>query len=1277
MALLINDPYGGGENLMDQGQSRITASATSGASAKGVVAQYNDAMSNAAKLTQALSSLTGTISSQEQKNQALTDQAYRLTENENVNALRKGNDTGGITGALRSVFGGNKPSPSAFMAVAASQGRKVVTEGIETHKLWKDFQDQASKLIVDNPAEYKKQYEATIEAIRADLLQRNKNFADSPYRSIFEAQLNEAVKEIKSKQNIDAAKTQIQAMRKAQLEKANADFVSRSKEVNFFDLFGRTTGSSGTNLPYEAAQVARLESGFDGTRPHRSSDGSPVTAKGLFGINDARYATIIASMKRDGLDVSQLTDRNSDAVNMKLFQYEWQQISETAAKDLGRPATTAEKYLYWQLPSIAGGILKAKPDTPIKDIVADRYIKANQSIYGDGNISVKQVLNNINDKMKSGSVTYGQLRPVASLSDNYITADTWDNASTKWGYKWTELNPRKMKGEDATLRIHAGVVQALDQLSSALGRKIPVYSSHRTHEYNQTLKGSAKRVYDAQGNIVKRGSAHIEGAAMDVGITNPDEQRRAIRMLGAMGVKSIGVYGSHLHFDIRGSGTWSRSGGKIPVDEIKTLLKEGQELASKGGFYRVQGFNGSPLTSREIAIKKYSETAGVPLAVAKDNVNKLTVTQADTAVAAGDFNNAREVLSVQLADPNLSATEKLNFQKKLTEVDAKENQRFNVEKATIARQNSQATDAYHSQVQAEQNEGKPLTAPDRKKWSADVAGQNAYENAQKFYELNPTASFADRRKRLDTLSQSITADRPAFLRLIGLDPDSTPTPAQVRDALIATQRDYLKHTDVAKLQEAYSNEILAAPFTERVANAAVKSSVGTLSNLRKEATLAVPQETFTNASDKNLAAQDEVRLQQAIDAHFKTTYGSLYRAKQEALGLTPTQYLNGADEATVRKEALSDTQKFTQAESVQLRRKWIDRTAEGVGKEVIRSNSFLEMRKQGLLNLDMLRVLKTGSGKLLFGAYTAEQHAQYVGVGAQSVAEAIASRMTKEAAANNPKGIVDKDTSDKIRAAAIKGAKEYIDSTNKPFAPILKRDAQTKEIVRDKNGNPVYETPTAKAILARLSVIRDPALVLTAQYNKFVKKQLHGLDRQIINTYMQSATGFFKRGDYIVTNQDGSPQAVQDDSGDFIYTIMRGGKPINFSMGQFMKEQAEQPDLTELVTPEQAGIKQTKPETSPVNRDGSVNPDAYRKPTDVPQRRTKLDDIAEGISTGIASFFRNNVGKVTPTEQQQKFYTYFDEQKKTNPQLRNFDTFTPDEQNRIYTQMWEQFSKQK
>jgi len=1181
MALLTNDPYGGGENLMDQGQSRITASATSGASARGVVAQYKDAMSNAAQLTQALRSLTGTISSQEQKNQRRVDKEYILTENANINALRKANDTGGIAGAVRSIFSGSsKPSPAAFMSVAATQGQKLVSEGIITHPLWKKFQEQAPRLIKDNPPEYKKQYDAMIETVRQDLLKRNQNFVDTPYRNIFVAQLNQAVEAIKSKQNIDAANAQIKAMRQAQLEKADANHVSLSNEINFFDLFRRTTGSTGTNLPYEAAQVARIESNFDGKIPHRSSDGSPVTAKGLFGINDARYATIIRSMKRDGLDVTQLTDRNSDAVNMKLFQYEWQKISETAKRDLGREATTAEKYLYWQLPSVAGGILKANPDTPIKDIIASAYINANKPIYGDGNISVKQVLDNINNKMKAGSATYGKFIPVASLSNNYLTANTWNNAATKFRYKWTELNPRKMKGEDATLRIHAGVVQALDQLSSALGRKVPVYSSHRTHEYNQTLRGSAKRVYDAKGNIVKRGSAHIDGAALDVGITNPDEQRKAIRMLGAMGVKSIGVYGSHLHFDIRGSGVWSRSGGKISVAEIKTLLKEGQDLANRGGFYRVQGFNGSPLTSREIAIKKYAETAGVPLAVAKENINKLTVTQSDTAVAAGDFNTARKVLSIQLADPNLSATDRLKFQQRLADVDAKENQRFNVEKTTIARQNSQATDAYYSQVQAEQNEGKPLTTPDRKKWSDDPAGQKAYENAQKFYELNPTAPFADRRKRLDDLRQSITENRPEFLRLIGLDPESNPTPPQVRDALIATQRDHLTHGNVSDLTEAYSKEIKAAPFTKRVTDAAVKSSAGTLAYLRREAGLAVPQETFTNAFDKNLAAQDELRLQQDINQHFQNAYGNLYRAKQEALGLTPTQHLNGADEEAVRKAALADTEKFTQAKSAELRIKWIDKVAKGVGEAASKMSDWKNNKDTAIdprVMENAVNKIKTSRGftdmtvSKLTGMITAAADAK--------VAAYVQDRYAYLARSKGADG-VSPDDLNVIHTAARKYGENWIKQAVSVFGP---------RAVVNKAGKKISKYTSAPEMIRAFNMLRDPSLILSAENNPQAAKVRDTIDGLVFEQYKAFASKSIPKSSTIVTNPDGSFRTDNVD-GDVIYQVQQPNGLIVYWSPKLALE--EMGIMADALVDDPSIVESKQPSTTPPPTSQLVGDDA-------------------------------------------------------------------------------------
>ena len=97
----------------------------------------------------------------------------------------------------------------------------------------------------------------------------------------------------------------------------------------------------------------------------------------------------------------------------------------------------------------------------------------------------------------------------------------------------------------ANAQVNPEIAKILASAETTLGITIKVNSGYRTAEHNKEVGGVPN-------------SSHLKGLAVDVAMPR-NGWRPLVRVLRSLGVKRIGIYKNHIHFDVDDSkpnATW-------------------------------------------------------------------------------------------------------------------------------------------------------------------------------------------------------------------------------------------------------------------------------------------------------------------------------------------------------------------------------------------------------------------------------------------------------------------------------------------------------------------------------------------------------------------------------------------------------------------------------------------------------------------------------------------------------------------------------------------------
>jgi hypothetical protein len=912
MAIEMNDPYGGGQPDVQLGRSSLPVRETYTNPAAGAQARYSEQMSSADQIVRALSGLSSTFKEQGEKQQALTDKQAILNADlvNGGNELVQNGGPGGLmskgTPGLGSPDGwGMNPvaSPATQMTINNMKGKQAAARIVAEDPVI--AQINANEALKTDPAAYNL-------ALRTRLSQLEKEapnpYGDSAVGNVYRGGIASTFRSFADQRSSEAFSASVEEIKKINHAAAEQDSNTVAPKTATQIAAFNAAKSAGVD-PAKLYQYVALENGkWDN---HAVSSNGSV---GLTQINDARWADIKQRLTREGKGdiAAQLTDRTNPAQNATAWAYEYDYNAKQAKAVLGREPSTAEVYMYWQQPAKAEGILRNQ-DALVRDAVAGNVIRANPSIYGDGNMTVKQMLANVNQRANAGSEVHTQYHDVRTTERKLITQDTWSDNLTKNGYKWTDFKNSGQYGGKG--QIDSRTVMALDQLSTFMGRKIGVTSAHRDDAYNADVTGTATK-------------NHQTGDSFDIDIKNPEDQKKAAQFLASIGARGIGVYNGHMHFDF-GTGrpnqakdvnTWSKGG--LDQASLDAAVSAGRANAGNGNYMRATGFQGKPMDPMEAQIQRLKTQYGIAPSEGRAMVLASTTKMALNKAYSGDAAGAQVMISdARNTFGALSADDELKFNQAHQQI----NEVQNTLRSRKTQQDAfEASEALNGQIKAaEEHAAKnPNAGPyqiDESKFPATAAGYEAKKNAR-IIALNIGGIDADTsQSNLLQAKSEISGDYDKFAKKYGFEDGAKVSPAQLKAAIYQQSPGQFTPAHINELMATYEGHRVLAPQSVGEAKTQAKIMEAEIESAFTMNSGAISAITAANAQDKLIqgSATDPYSASKEISKYvgmtsnyFQQNFAARYKAEMLSNNGAP---LAGAQKEAIGRAALESTRIYAQS----------------------------------------------------------------------------------------------------------------------------------------------------------------------------------------------------------------------------------------------------------------------------------------------------------------------------------------------------------------------------
>lgn len=859
MAILFNDPFGGGQEEVKLGSSRITPRETYSSSASGINAQYSDQIRNVDSLVSALSGLSRAAGQYEAQRQAMVDDTLERTK-DLVDGVKSDDAVGAFSSAANGVIASGA-SPRMQNRLQQYYGMEAARSYLATNK------DLQAILIDENlkayPAEFEKRIEGFVSTSIEELRKRNPNLLFAGGAAQF----------IRNFANNAKSSSFEFANEQARLELRRAGVIADRESIPQSATFSRveTVLAELNGDAAEARQVLAIENPNMNTRaisPERSSN----AAAGLFQIKPNTFAEIAQYPEARQYNLNNPMDERQNAIAYQLY---WNRLKKQAQGILGPEPKTAETYLLYNLgPGAGGSALKAYAagrDAPISEFASEAAIRGNPKLYS-ANSTVGGALNRINSLMKSGSDFHAPITPLSSRQRVDLTEDNFSARNYSWG-DFKNSGTYGGRGQ-----IDSRIVNILDDVTDQFGRKLRISSAHRDQAYDASVGG--------KGN-------HPHGDAIDIdtsGMSN-DEKKKLVALFVANGVRGIGTYasGNSIHVDLgvgrekagRQGGdlqSWNRAGHSWFNEGIAS----GKEMGG-AGYVRRPGFQNTPFNSTEARIKNLRENYGYSPSEARATVLRETQNFALNQAHAGQAPDALLTAEALRTNLKLTPTEELAINNTLRTVETIQDQAY---KARIERELREAED-YRAQgireaIQAEK-EGR-LYRPDPDKMPQTVAGRKAHADLESI-GLNPIPISADRSKENLMLLTS-RLDDPELYKELGFEDGQRPRNAT--EALEAVQRRKgrdLTPDDRLKLVEDIEKRRIEGPVSERLAKASTTENRPFLHAMFTSNQALVTELAMRASADQSSLTEKLAPMNDLLERIYSDNYAVLYMNRMSRLPL--------------------------------------------------------------------------------------------------------------------------------------------------------------------------------------------------------------------------------------------------------------------------------------------------------------------------------------------------------------------------------------------------------
>lgn len=868
MALLMNDLYGGGQEEVKLGNSRITPRETYGASASGIQAKYADNMKNVDSLVSSLSGLSRSIGDAEQKQRELDDQQALV--NRDLQSVKTDAQTGGAGGGLfRFITGNGGPSPSMQIKLQEYHGQKAFGEAIQADPEYQRF--VADNNVWSNRDEAVKRFNEIAGRVQTEYFQQNPNVSQN-----FKGGWAQSFTSASQSASSAALQKQIAETQKI------AELTARQEADKFHSgagLWQSRSHTIATEMGVDPAKIAQI---IAVENPNWNPNAeSPTGVRGISQITQGRYEEIVSRIRKENPELAaKMKDRSDPESALIAVTHEYKRMEQVASDVLGKPARTSEAYLLWNLGEagakpILNAIRSGQTDVKIGDIAVNLTdVNNNSGLYGqNGSRTVGEAMNLINAKMKTASPYHNFSTPVQAMKGQTFTEQTGiPEGSTQYNYKWTDFKNSGVMGGAGQL--DSRIVQVLDQASQFLGYKVMPVSGHRSPEYNAEQPGAAKN------------SQHIHGNALDIAVTDPEKQLKLAKFLSSIGVTGIGVYKGHMHIDIGDrEASWSK-GSSVSQEQLQAAISEGRSLA---GTFRPAGFNGTTRDPMQTAVQDSARRNGLAPSQARSIFLDSLKTSAEEAANRGNIAQSITMLSdaVRNYGPSMTSGERntlFETQRNVSDVGIRLYEHEQKMKQIDADKGFQSEFARASKLQAE---GKPFI-PDTTKFNmATPEGQAAYAKAKQVALFGTDMVTTDVSKGNLGIAKSKFYDK-SYMKELGFDEGKTPTKEEFRSAALRKYKGQLSLADLNDLTDAYDAHRVRMPLAESEATRVSALQKGNLSNLLSSnsaylTTIARTFEGNPRGLEQKLSDHTDMLVNQ-----FQKVFSYWYTKEMESTGQQPS-----------------------------------------------------------------------------------------------------------------------------------------------------------------------------------------------------------------------------------------------------------------------------------------------------------------------------------------------------------------------------------------------------
>lgn len=305
--------------------------------------------------------------------------------------------------------------------------------------------------------------------------------------------------------------------------------------------------------------IIKNESGGKVGKDPRSS------AQGYAGFTDTTWLDTMKTLAKEDPEVrKQLAGKtNAEVLAMRMDPNTYDLQRKAVAKYAQKSGEYLQKkgfarddvslaLAHYLGPAGAVRLLRADRNTLFKNAVSEGAYKANPHDHWMKTKSGKKVREKtVQDVMNRVAAKVG-----------YYTPSTFDSKKFKYYNSWEDVNG----GEKAPAAwVKAKVIGLADQASAAVGKQLPINSSHRTKEGNEAVGGAAA-------------SRHLHGDALDLSIKglSDAERKKVLKSLMSNGASFIRFYpgDTYIHVDMRPTDSDKTTFNIAPGAKVPDWAKE-------------------------------------------------------------------------------------------------------------------------------------------------------------------------------------------------------------------------------------------------------------------------------------------------------------------------------------------------------------------------------------------------------------------------------------------------------------------------------------------------------------------------------------------------------------------------------------------------------------------------------------------------------------------------------------------------------------------------------